>query len=224
MTEQQSEQFKRIVIDEILKMQFVDYRENFINTFKKTIRENITKTAKYYVGFTFISIKTNALYGKYEWYKYFIIFPFLHNLDVSSYVNVDLDNSNIRIKDICTEVDESFYRFIHSEMLQRENFLIGKISQEYEVCWSLTNDRIITIINKNNQHSKQNMLIHSNFDEWYENGKIYPSDYIVKVENPYTYLVPFPVKPIFFKIVLYNENGTNNATTYRYYLQLTYQS
>jgi len=55
------------------------------------------------------------------------------------------------------------------------------------------------------------MLINSNFEEWYEKGKNYISDYIVKIENPYVYLVPFPVKPLCFIINL-NDDGYHYLT------------
>jgi hypothetical protein len=208
MSKDDLELYKKMLIQEILKMESDFYSEEHINIFTRTIRENTTKIAKYKVGFTFISIKTNIYDGKYNWHKYFIIFPFKQN---NTCAYPDLNNSKIIIKDICLNVDESFYKFIHSEMVNKANFLIGKICKANEVKWNLTNERIITIINKNNLHSLKNMLVHSNFEEWYENGKIYISDYIVKVENPYTNLVPFPVKPIFFNINLC-DNGYNYLT------------
>ena len=46
------------------------------------------------------------------------------------------------------------------------------------------------------------MLIQTDFDEWYEAGKNHVSDYVVEIKNPDMYLVPFPVKPIYFVIHL----------------------
>lgn len=189
--------FKTEVIKGVIKMDWTDYNERFIDNFKTVLTQNIIKRAKYKVGFTFVSIKTNMVTGKFKWHNYVIIIPFKQE-NISGYP--DINNDKIRLKDVCIYVDESFYKFIHSVMLNKKNFIIGKISEENDCCWQITNDyNIIKIINK---HSLQQMLIQTDFDEWYEAGRLHDSDYVVEIKNPDMYLVPFPVKPIYFVIHL----------------------
>jgi hypothetical protein len=83
-----------------------------IHYFKTIISNNITNYSPHKIGATFIGIKTN-ISGIYKLHIYILFFPFVHSEGVVPYSN---NLPNIYLKDICFNVDESFYFWLYEEM------------------------------------------------------------------------------------------------------------
>ena len=94
--------------------------ENAIKYFKSIIYSNISKCSQYKMGATFIGIKTNIT-GSYKLHIYIILFPFIKNQSIVPYC---YNFSNIYLKDVCFDVDETFYLWAYDEMKKQESIII----------------------------------------------------------------------------------------------------
>jgi hypothetical protein len=196
---------------------------NIIYNFKRVFQENIIKIAKHKVGFTFVFINSKIT-GIMKMHTFVIIHPFKSK--VSGYPII---NQGIHLVDVCLNVDESFYEFIHQNMLIYKKYLICEINED-AISWHLsTGMPLINILIKTHLTSQNKMppsvpmqiqaaelpsshcsypfLMEVNFNDWYENANLPVFDFIVEIINPDTYCVPFPLKPIYFSINLTNDDN-----------------
>ena len=174
----------------------------FVTEFLNTISNNLQGPAKYFVGFTFFALKNNGSNNPLKWHKYVLIHPFATNSLVSWKYNVF--NDKIEMKDARLQVDETFYMFVHSQMVTKQNFLVGKIYND-NTGWSLINDNnTIHIYDKMRNDFFLN--VNPTFAEWCKNGNTDQTEFIVELVNPDIYLVPFPLKPIYFTFNLKDES------------------
>ena len=90
---------------------------NAINYFQNIIYSNIKTYSACKIGVTFIGIKTN-ISGSLKLHIYIIIFPFIKNESIVPY---STNLSNIYLKDLILNVDESFYKWLYDEMNKHES-------------------------------------------------------------------------------------------------------
>ena len=166
-----------------------DEFDNAIKYFQSIINNNIsTKYSEHKMGATFIGIKTN-ISGNLKLHIYILFFPFIKNEIIVPYYN---NFPNIYFKDICFDVDESFYLWIYEEMKRQNSIVIMSLESKILKVVSGFGDALISI-NKNCNEKKE--WIDLEYKEWYEK-KIFNNVFTIKIINPYLYMVPFPVKPI----------------------------
>ena len=77
-------------------------------------------TSKYKIGATFIGIKTN-ISGEYKLHTHVVLLPFIKNEEIVPY---PFFNPNLYLKDICFNVDESFYFWLYEEMKRQNSIVI----------------------------------------------------------------------------------------------------
>ena len=167
--------------------------ENAIHYFQSIIQHNISKYASHKMAATFIGIKTN-ISGIFKLHIYILFFPFPKSEVVVPYSNCF---PNIYLKDICFNVDESFYLWIYEEMKRQHSIVIMSLESKIFKVVSGNGDVIISI-DKNSIEKKEWMDLE--YIEWYEK-KIFNNIFTIKLINPYIYVVPFPVKPITIQTV-----------------------
>jgi hypothetical protein len=171
--------------------------DNAIKYFQSIINNNISKYSQHKMGATFIGIKTN-ISGNFKLHIYILLFPFIKNEEIAPYSN---SFPNIYFKDLCFNVDESFYLWIYEEMKKQNSIVI--MSLESTILKVVNGNDVLISIDKNcNEKKEWNDL---EFDDWYEK-KIFNNIFTIKIINPYLYMVPFPLKPITIKTVkrIYN--------------------
>lgn len=166
---------------------------NSISYFEKIIRNNITdrnySTEK--MGATFLGIKTN-INGEYKLHIYIILFPFMKQEGNCPYSN---DYPNIFLKDIQFQVGEEFYVWVYEEMKKQNSMVIFSLNNNILKVVDGFGDGILLLDKKCNEQKEWMEL---EFELWYEK-KIFNNIFTIQIVNPYLYLVPFPVKPIFLK-------------------------
>jgi hypothetical protein len=175
-----------------------DEFENSINYFKNIMNNNILKYASHKIGATFIGIKTNIT-GHLKLHIYILIFPFIKNESVVPY---SYRYPNIYFKDLCLDVDESFYLWIYDEMKRQNSIVIMSLESNILKVVNGNSDLIISI-DKNCNEKKEWMFLE--YEEWYEK-KAFDNKFTLKLINPYLYMVPFPVK----QITIQNIRNENN--------------
>ena len=170
-------------------------KEEFENAIKyfQSIFNNISNYSEYKMGATFIGIKTN-ISGILKLHIYIIFFPFRKSEIVVPY---SISFPNIYIKDICFDVDKSFYLWMYEEMKRQNSIVIMSLEEKILKVISGTGDALINIdINCNEKKEWLNL----EYEEWYEK-QIFNNVFTIKIVNPFLYMVPFPVKPITIKTV-----------------------
>lgn len=172
--------------------------DNAISSFRNIMYCNISKQAKYSMSATFIGIKSN-ISGTNKLHLYIILFPFTNSRNFGSYSQ--FSEKTIYLTDISFYVDYSFYFWLFEEMKKQNSIIIMEMGLNDYSLKVISNDLLIYV-------NKFKEPLNIDFEEWYEKG-IFDADFIIKITNPYLYLVPFPVEPIFFKTTL---NSTNLLT------------
>ena len=162
---------------------------NAIHYFQSIISNNISKYAQHKIGVTFIGINTN-ISGDLKLHIYILLFPFPYSETVP-YSN---RFPNLYFKDLCLDVDESFYLWIYEEMKKQNSIVILSLSLETKIFKVIPGfgDALISI-DKNCNEKKEWMDL--DYETWYAK-KIFNNVFTIKIINPYLYMVPFPVKPI----------------------------
>jgi hypothetical protein len=145
------------------------------------------------MGATFIGIKTN-ISGIFKLHIYILFFPFPKSECVVPYSN---NFPNIYFKDLCFDVDESFYLWIYEEMKRLNSIVIMSLESNVFKVVSGYGDLLISIDTNCNEKKEWMNL---EYEEWYEK-KIFNNIFTIKIINPYLYMVPFPVKPIIIQTV-----------------------
>lgn len=165
--------------------------KNAIKYFQRVTYNNIHVESKYNVGATFIGIKTNIT-GTNKLHIYILLFPFVRDEPFEPYS--DFTDKNIYLTDISFSVDKSFYEWMFSVMERQTSIVMMKINLDDFSLQVVTSDLLIKKIKDNKDN---NELYNLSFEEWYEKG-IFNDLFTIEITNPFLYLVPFPVKPIFF--------------------------
>ena len=166
-------------------------KENFdkaIKYFHNIISNNITNYSKSKMGATIIGIKTN-ISGNFKLHIYIFLFPFIKSDNVVPYTN---SCPNIYFKDLCLDVDESFYLWTYNEMKKQNSIVIMSLDDYILKVVPVNCDALITI-DINCKEKKEWMELE--YKEWYEKNQ-FNNIFTVKIINPFLYMVPFPVKPI----------------------------
>jgi hypothetical protein len=167
--------------------------DNNILCFQSIIKSNIIKYSSYKMGATFIGIKTN-ISGTYKLHFYILLFPFPKIETTTPYCH---NISNFFIKDLCLDVDESFYIWVYNEMKKQNNIVILSLESNILNLLSSFGDTIINIklVNSKNNNSSNTEIINLDYQQWFQN-KNFNNSFSIQIINPFTYMVPFPVKPI----------------------------
>lgn len=165
-----------------------DEFDNAIKYFQSIIYNNISKYSQHKIGATFIGIKTN-ISGTLKLHIYILLFPFIKSKIVVPYSN---SFPNIYFKDVCFDVDESFYLWIYEEMKKQNSIVIMSLESKILKVVFGFGDALISI-DKNCEEKKEWMDLE--YEAWYEK-KVFNNVFTIKIVNPYLYMVPFPVKPI----------------------------
>jgi hypothetical protein len=167
--------------------------ENAINYFQSIFYNNISNFSEHKMGATFIGIKTN-ISGNLKLHIYILFFPFRNSEVVVPYSN---SFPNIYFKDICFDVDKSFYLWMYEEMKRQNSLVIMTLESKILKVVPGTGDTLINVdINCNEKKEWLNL----DYKTWYEN-KIFNNIFTILIVNPFLYMVPFPVKPIVIKTV-----------------------
>lgn len=169
--------------------------DNAIKYFQNIIQNNISSYSPYKMGATFIGIKTN-ISGNLKLHIYILFFPFPNSDTVVPYP-YSHSYSNIYFKDICFNVDNSFYLWIYQEM-KRQNSIVIMSLESYILKVVAGNGDALIIIDRNCKEEKE--WLNLDYEEWYEK-KTFNNIFTIKIINPYLYMVPFPVKPIMIKTI-----------------------
>ena len=170
-----------------------DEFDNAIKYFQSIISNNISTCSQHKMGATFIGIKTN-ISGNLKLHIYILFFPFPNSEAVVPYSN---RFPNIFFKDLCLNVDESFYLWIYEEMKRQNSIVIMSLENKILKVVPGFGDALISI-DKNSNEKKEWMEL--DYDMWYEKN-IFNNIFTIKIVNPYLYMVPFPVKPIIIQTV-----------------------
>ena len=165
-----------------------DEFDNAIQYFQSIINNNISNYSQHKMAATFIGIKTN-ISGTFKLHIYILFFPFPYSEVVVPYCN---SFPNIYFKDLCFDVDKSFYLWIYEEMKRQNSIVIMSLESKILKVVSGNGDILINI-DKNCNEKKEWMELE--YTEWYDNKK-FNNIFTIKIVNPYLYMVPFPVKPI----------------------------
>jgi hypothetical protein len=147
------------------------------------------------MGATFIGIKTN-ISGVFKLHIYILFFPFPYSEVVVPYSNSN-SFSNIYFKDLCFNVDESFYLWIYEEMKKQNSIVIMSLENKILKVITGFGDSLISIDKVCNEKKEWMEL---EYEAWYKK-KIFNNVFTIKIVNPYLYMVPFPVKPIIIQTV-----------------------
>lgn len=167
--------------------------DNAIHYFQSIIHSNVSNYASHKMGATFIGIKTN-ISGILKLHIYIILFPFIKCDSVVPYSKRFPD---IYFKDVCFDVDESFYLWIYDEMKKHNSIVILSLESNVVKVIPGNGDTLITI-NRNCNEKKEWMELE--YEAWYAK-KSFHNIFTIKIVNPYLYMVPFPVKPIIIQTV-----------------------
>jgi hypothetical protein len=167
--------------------------DNAIKYFQNIFSNNISNYSQYKMGATFIGIKTN-ISGILKLHIYILFFPFRKSELVVPYSN---SFPNLYFKDICFDVDKSFYLWIYEEMKRQNSIIIMSLDSNILKVVPRTGDALISVdINCNEKKE----WIDLEYEAWYEK-KIFNNVFTIRIVNPYLYMVPFPVKPIIIQTV-----------------------
>ena len=164
-----------------------DEFDNAIKYFQTIINNNITNYCPNKMAATFIGIKTN-ISGTLKLHIFILFFPFPKNESVVPYSN---NLSNIYFKDLCFDVDESFYIWIYEEMKKQNSIVIMTLESKVLTVYSGNGPQLI--IDKNCNEKKEWMNL--DYNQWKEQ-KLFNNVFTIKIINPYLYMFPFPVKSI----------------------------
>jgi hypothetical protein len=167
--------------------------DNAIKYFQNIIHNNISNYSQHKMGATFIGIKTN-ISGNFKLHIYILLFPFIKSDMVVPYSN---SFPNMYFKDLCFDVDKSFYLWIYEEMKKQNSIVIMSLESNILKVVNGNSDVLISI-DKNCNEKKE--WIDLEYDDWYRK-KIFNNIFTIKIINPYLYMVPFPLKPITIKTV-----------------------
>lgn len=167
-----------------------------IKYFKSIIQNNISKHSKHKMSATFIGIQTN-ISGIFKLHIYILFFPFPKSEIVVPYCNNNFSPNIMYFKDVCFDVDESFYLWIYEEMKRQNSIVIMTLESKIFKVVSGYGDVLISI-DKNCNEPKEWMQLE--YEEWYTK-QIFNNVFTIEIVNPYLYLVPFPVKPIVIQTV-----------------------
>lgn len=162
-----------------------------IKYFTNIMNDNISHCSSHKMGATFIGIKTN-ISGVFKLHIYILLFPFPKNENVVAYSKTF---QNLYFKDVCFNVDESFYLWLYEEMKTQKSIVI--LSLESNMFKVVSNDLLITI-DKNCNEKKEWMDVE--YEVWCKK-ETFDNVFTIKITNPYLYVVPFPVKPIIIKTI-----------------------
>jgi len=175
-------------------MEDKDEFDNAIKYFQRIITcNNKSFYSQNKIGVTFIGIKTN-ISGIFKLHIYILLFPFVKSDTVVPYSN---SFPNMYFKDLCLDVSESFYFWIYEEMRIQNSIIIMSLESNIIKIVPGFGDALISI-DKNCIEKKEWMDLE--YEDWYEK-KIFNNVFIINIINPFTYTVPFPVKPIIIKTV-----------------------
>ena len=176
-----------------------DEFENNIKYFQSIINtNNISKYSQHKMGATFIGIKTN-ISGKLKLHIYILFFPFIKSEGVVPYL---YSFPNIYFKDLCFNVDENFYLWIYEEMKRQNSIVILSLESNILTVVPGFGD-VIICIDKICNEKKEWMDL--DYEAWYEK-KLFNNVFIIKITNPFLYMVPFPVKPITIQTIKKHNN------------------
>jgi hypothetical protein len=170
-----------------------DEFDNSIKYFRSIINSNISNCSQHKMGATFIGIKTN-ISGNLKLHIYILFFPFPYSEIVVPYCD---SFPNIYFKDVCFDVDESFYLWIYEEMKRQDSMVIMSLESKVVKVVSGFGDALISI-DKTCKEKKEWMDLE--YEAWCEK-KIFNNVFTIKITNPFLYTVPFPVKPIIIQTV-----------------------
>jgi hypothetical protein len=149
--------------------------------------ESLKTRAQYKMCATCLGIKTNIT-GTMKVHVYIVLIPFQPTGKIVPYSY--FHNKGFALKDISFDVDESFYRWLYSEMCKNGGRPV--ILKLDEWAWKTVFPAGDTLI----RYSEENTVeMSDDFDTWFQQGK-YKEVHTIILTNPYLYLVPFPVKPI----------------------------
>lgn len=162
--------------------------DNAIQYFQSIISNNISKYSPYKIGVTFIGIKTN-ISGVFKLHIYILFFPFVKSEVVVPYSN---HLPNMYFKDVCLDVDESFYVWMYEEMKKQNSIVIMSLESNIVKVVPGNGDALISI-DKNCNEPKKWMELE--YDAWYAK-QVFNNVFTITIVNPYLYMVPFPVLPI----------------------------
>jgi|Laugresbdmm110sn_2_1035109.scaffolds.fasta_scaffold02725_1 hypothetical protein len=175
-----------------------DEFDNAIKYFQNIISNNLLKYSQHKLGATFVGIKTN-ISGTFKLHIYIILFPFIKKEEIQPYSSV---YPNIYLKDIYFNVDENFYLWIYEEMRKKQSIIIMTLENNIWKMIEGFGDALISIDKRCNEKKEWMEL---EFNEWYEKN-VFNNVFILKITNPYLYIVPFPVKHILLKTEKSNYN------------------
>ena len=167
--------------------------DNAVYYFQSIIHNNISNYSPFKIGATFIGIKTN-ISGNLKLHIYILFFPFPYSEVVVPYSN---HFPNIFLKDLCFDVDASFYLWIYEEMKRQNSIVIMSLESKILKVVSGFGDAIISI-EKDCNEKKEWMELE--YDAWLIKRK-FNNIFTIKLMNPYLYMVPFPVKPIIIQTI-----------------------
>jgi hypothetical protein len=168
-----------------------DEFDNAIIYFQNIFCNNITNYSQDKMGATFIGIKTN-ISGILKLHIYILFFPFRKSELVVPYSN---SFPNLYFKDICFDVDKSFYLWIYEEIKKQNSIVVMSLESKILKVIPGIGDALISI-DINCSENKE--WLNLEYEEWYEK-KIFNNVFTIKIVNPYLYMVPFPVKQIIIK-------------------------
>ena len=171
---------------------------NAIHYFRKIIYSNIKTASKHYVNATFIGIKTN-ISGKNKLHIYILLFPFGRKENFTPYD--DYTPQNIYIKDVSFGVDITFYRWMYTEIKQNNNIVMLELSLSEYSFTAVHSDALIRktrFSEKGGKFENSEIITTEEFEEWYETAT-FKHPFLIEITNPYLYMVPFPVKSLYFK-------------------------
>ena len=167
-----------------------DQFDNAVQYFQSIMHHNITNYSPYKMGATFIGIKTN-ISGIFILHIYILLFPFVYSEKVVPYSN---SIPNMYFKDICLDVDISFYFWLYQEMQRQNSMVIMTLESNIFKVVPRLGDTLISIENEKKE------WMDLDYEDWYEK-KTFNTIFTIKITNPFLYMVPFPVKPIIIKTV-----------------------
>ena len=170
-----------------------DEFDNAIHYFQSIVSNNISNYSQCKMGATFIGIKTN-ISGTAKLHIYILLFPFRNSEVVVPYCN---SFPNLYFKDVCFDVDKSFYLWLYGEMKTQKSIIILTLESNIVKVVPGMGDAIINIDIHCNEKKEWMEL---DYEAWYEK-QIFNNVFTINITNPFLYMVPFPVNPIVLKTV-----------------------
>ena len=167
--------------------------DSAIHYCKTLFQSNISTCASHKMGATFIGIKTN-ISGTLKLHVYILFFPFIRNESVVPY---SIGFPNLYLKDVCLNVDESFYVWMYEKMKNQNSIVIMSLEANILKVVSNTGDLLINRIIDCNELKEWMTL---EYDAWMEKH-LFNNVFTLKIINPYLYMVPFPVRPIVIQTI-----------------------